>query len=1785
MKGKRILATILATSLTFAGVGDMNLATAYAREYDEQTILEDVESLNADKDSSGVELVEGSVFEESISVDSDEIGDSNEEMFRRYVANEFGTMVLEDPNNPSVMPLSLTYAGDKLSGNNKEIYNQLKTEIEKIAKGERNSSIIEIDMDKLTGATSFSNTDLGYDEIISMFDPSTGKPTNEVMEQVMEKVCSSDKILNALLADCSYELYWFFKSKTRAFRTSYSYSWTSDGIITINSLKMSLALDDQFKDMSEEDSEYAVDTAKTGVASYAAANAKEIAKNARAYATDINEDGSTSDYEILAYFKNIICDLVSYDERVKGGATSDDLGTMAPWQLISVFDGDSTTNVVCEGYAKAFAYLCEQASKEGVITSDDVYVYTVTGDMTEGTGEGPHMWNVVHMEDDNNYLVDVTNCDDGTIGSPDKLFMRGYNDDANILKNGTIGENKHYDLGYKMKIEGQDTMYYTYDDDTYNLYGEDMLALAKDNYTDEAVETECEHERPVDREEYRFNRGDDDSDDDSADYHYYVCQKCREEIREEHEWDIYDIECKICDGISVTKGFSGRDESSTFNGKEQRPDDARNSGLNFDDYITIASIECTDGDSTYSFDGENLPVDVGNYIFKLKGWGRGLGEATVKLTINKARMDGGSGNIFDSVYVGDSRKIDLSNYNIDANEEYKLSNEELEFRTQNGKSDIVSCDSDGTITGISSGEEYVYFGSKNVKDYFMVKVLPYPVSSVATGAAYTGPSRGDNVFDENAEVQFGFEDGISKASARYTINGEPISEGSTDFVLDKETGKVTINKPGKYKVKATITKKYDDYMSGLKPALDVNKPQVKDYSSETEISVFGDRDSVTLTPNATIKFDGKPIEEGIDFTIAGKEDNDTISYSYRLKSAGETAEFTPGLPVNAGAYELKADISENASMCLKAVSTTADITISKGEVETLDVYTKTYLYNTKYEDNLIDLTMFTPKDAGNKTFVITGKTHTGKETVSSAVIDGNNLKFTVDKMDEFEDNISTKISIKISSDNYSDYIQEIVIKRISCEHPENKIELKHNKLPECETAGEDSRVCSNCGEIVEAGIVVPALGHDYHDGICTREGCGVVSFELCNDISVSAESILYDGSTHVPTVTVSYKGETLTKDTDYKLTVESKTEVGEYELTVTGINKYRGLIRKKWSIVPQRGLWCADIPDQVYTGTAIKPEIEVYNNGIKLVAGKDYTISYKNNIKVAAKDAVNTKKVSIAPSVTITGKGNYADKKTVNFAIVRRSIDTAKVDDIIVVKTNKDIKITPTVVLDGKKLKQGTDYVVSTTMDEKDAIVSLKEPKEYPLYIVGKGSYTGAILFKFTITEKTLASKVTIKKIPDKKYTGNAITPDLEVTYKISGKVTNVLDNFTIEYKNNTEIGTATAIITAKPESKLFAGSKSVTFKINGEQISKAKLGKVVNGKIVSGTIAPEIYNGNAYEPDESRGLILYCGNETTPLVKGKDYTVSYSKNVNVGTATATITGKGKYTGTKKFTYKINKYDAGSDTSKVIAINNGADISVSYEKGGVAPKPIVKMGESVLVEKKDYTLKYANNTAVANKDAVNKSGKSIAPTITIEFKGNYSGKKTVAFEITKKDIGKCTLSLADKAESTKANEWKQTAAIIVDTNGKKLNAGTDYNKQFNYYSNEECTNEISEVTLPAQTTVYVKVTGIKNYEGSYIVGSYRISKTNMSTVTASIDDQTYSGAAICPTAGDIKVSAGPKNNKTLLKAGIDYEVVAGSYTNNINKGTASVTIRGLGDYYGTKVVKYKIGVNKILWWN
>ena len=45
-----------------------------------------------------------------------------------------------------------------------------------------------------------------------------------------------------------------------------------------------------------------------------------------------------------------------------------------------------------------------------------------------------------------------------------------------------------------------------------------------------------------------------------------------------------------------------------------------------------------------------------------------------------------------------------------------------------------------------------------------------------------------------------------------------------------------------------------------------------------------------------------------------------------------------------------------------------------------------------------------------------------------------------------------------------------------------------------------------------------------------------------------------------------------------------------------------------------------------------------------------------------------------------------------------------------------------------------------------------------------------------------------------------------------------------------------------------------------------------------------------------------------------------------------------------------------------------------------------------------------------------------------------------------------------------------------------------------------------------------------------------------------------------------------------------YEIVPNSYKNNVKEGTASVTIRGVNNYGGTKIVKFSIRAKGFVWW-
>ena len=187
---------------------------------------------------------------------------------------------------------------------------------------------------------------------------------------------------------------------------------------------------------------YAVDTSIPQAVQTAKTTAQNIVKK---YA------GKT-DREKLNGYRQEICDRVQYNDA----ALSDDYSNGNPWQLIWVFDEDPSTDVVCEGYSKAFQYLCDLTC----FYSSQIRCITVTGSMDGGA----HMWNVVRMEDDKNYLVDVTNCDGSSVGAPDKLFLAKCTE-------GNVAEGYTFNCGFAK-------VWYTYDSSIARLYAQSALTIA-----------------------------------------------------------------------------------------------------------------------------------------------------------------------------------------------------------------------------------------------------------------------------------------------------------------------------------------------------------------------------------------------------------------------------------------------------------------------------------------------------------------------------------------------------------------------------------------------------------------------------------------------------------------------------------------------------------------------------------------------------------------------------------------------------------------------------------------------------------------------------------------------------------------------------------------------------------------------------------------------------------------------------------------------------------------------------------------------------------------------------------------------------------------------------------------------------------------------------------------------------------------------------------------------------------------------------------------------------------
>ena len=251
-------------------------------------------------------------------------------------------------------------------------------------------------------------------------------------------------------------------------------------------------------------------------------------------------------------------------------------------------------------------------------------------------------------------------------------------------------------------------------------------------------------------------------------------------------------------------------------------------------------------------------------------------------------------------------------------------------------------------------------------------------------------------------------------------------------------------------------------------------------------------------------------------------------------------------------------------------------------------------------------------------------------------------------------------------------------------------------------------------------------------------------------------------------------------------------------------------------------------------------------------------------------------------------------------------------------------------------------------------------------------------------------------------YDGAEKKQNLRLSGKMKGKTETVElvegTDYSVEYTDNTDVGTATVVITGMNRC---SGTLKKTFKITPYNIN--------NNKITIDLIDKSCpYSVTGVKPF----TVLLFGGDNTVLAEGKDYKLTYLNNkaVNDGAGNkkpaVKVTGIGNFTGTNSNTvFKITPANMEETGVRVIP----SDVVFKEKAGNYKTKlSLVDMDGNALKAGRDYNKKnilYSYDEE--GKDPV--PAKAIVPAgttlyLTVSASGNsFTGKATGAFRIISPD--------------------------------------------------------------------------------------------------------------------------------------------------------------------------------------
>lgn len=319
------------------------------------------------------------------------------------------------------------------------------------------------------------------------------------------------------------------------------------------------------------------------------------------------------------------------------------------------------------------------------------------------------------------------------------------------------------------------------------------------------------------------------------------------------------------------------------------------------------------------------------------------------------------------------------------------------------------------------------------------------------------------------------------------------------------------------------------------------------------------------------------------------------------------------------------------------------------------------------------------------------------------------------------------------------------------------------------------------------------------------------------------------------------------------------------------------------------------------------------------------------------------------------------------------------------------------------------------------------------------------------------------------------------------------------------------------------------------------------------------------------KSIDVTCADCHNNLERDKDYEVIVSDYKKTGKVDVTIKGIGAFEGmTAKTSVNVEYHKHGEEGYDIRNLYSG----YNWTGKEVKPDVLIRCADcnKELKEGTDYKLEYKNNVNVGT------------ATVKVVGMGAYEGvDQTANFEI-EEDCGwngikyyNDTYQNGDHIGSLEWSEWgydKKTPYIPIACNhcGKELENGKDYTITF------------SNTDHPGEGTA--KVVGLNEYAGYELSFTYTLKPKDLKAESYYNGDDlgTYkwTGKEVKPDIGKIHV-------QDIYGSVVDTEAVEGKdyqleYSNNIEEGTATVKVVGIGDAKGT-VLTYTYHIEKQHGWN